>query len=255
MSKFKLFASAGLIALVYPMDDTRAQSNSAENTPFIETLGTGQALLDFDRFSLVVQARGQAASRAEALRKSSEQLNRLRASVPTTRDLSNARIDALDPVIEPVGPGCEAYRSNTCTPTGHLAIIRVSITASPPSAAPALLLALEEQGFQTFAPSYELQDKRAAKSQSERRAFENARATADALASVAGCRRGKLISLSLRGADNFYRNSIDAAAAAASEAVDAVVLSEGESASNLQLDPGKAVVTTEVRTKFALECR
>jgi uncharacterized protein YggE len=225
-----------------------AQSNA--EPAFVETSGSGLVVLDFDQFSLQVQARGTGDTRAAALASASARADNLRNVMARIRGVTGFKVVGTQPSITPVGPGCDGYNQTRCTPTSHQANIAITIAAKPATAAAAALVVLEEQGFSVGTPSYSREDITQAALTSRRLAFDNAKASADLIASTAGCRRGKLMTIVMRN-DPAARDGEQVIVVTGTSTNGGAMLSPSF---NLQLEAGKANIVAEVFTKFQLIC-
>ena len=172
-------------------------AQDAPQLPYVETLGQGVATLDYDVFTLVSQAKGMGATRANALADAAAKADNLRMILGRIEAVSGYNITASEPNITGIGPGCDGYNAQRCVPTSHQATIAFIINAKPATAAPTALVVLEEKGFTTSAPSYSLENSRIGDALARRAAFEDARSAADEAAVTARCRRGDLISMTL----------------------------------------------------------
>jgi uncharacterized protein YggE len=250
-SRYKVFTFSLALGLgLVSTSPTYAQTTS--EAAFIETNGVGLVALDYDQFRLGIQSSGRGDTRAAALRAASARADVLRATLGRIAGVSGFKVTATEPSIIPIGPGCENFRSTTCTPTGYFARIETAVVAKPATAAAAAVVVLEEQGFSVGEPTYSVESIANAATASRRLAFENARASADIAATTAGCRRGKLINIVMRN-DPSQRDENVVVVTGTRRAGDGKPLLEPSF--NLQLEAGKANIVAEVRTKFELLCR
>jgi uncharacterized protein YggE len=251
MKPFPFRLSAIIVMSLSVMASSNSFGQTANDAAFVETVGAGVVVRDFDQFSIQVQARANSDTRAAALAKASARADELRAVLGRIAGVSGFKIVSTRPSVAGIGPGCENFSASGCRPTSYFANIAVGISATPATAAGAAVVVLEEQGFVVDAPRYGLSNQSDAARLSKARAFQNARASADNAASTAGCRRGKLLNIIIREDPSAQDGETVIVTGTRREGDGGSALTPGF---NLQLEAGKANIVADVRTKFQLVC-